>query len=178
MLKIEKIKNVEGDYEGLNFVIKAMTNDKTRKNIAAVLWDGACYWATDGNRLHYYYAKKNDVPVGVYTLVSRDKNTIVLDKNDDIRYPDISVLTMFRKNDPIYELEIDTRSNRYFDQMGACSTEYSKIIRRMADDETLNFEYIKQLPPDHYTVYAYGPKDCICFANTNKGAAIMPMKCN
>lgn len=177
MLTIEKIKKVQGDYEGMQFVLLAMSKDETRKNLQAVLFDGACYWATDGHRLHYYYARDTRADVGVYKLVSRDKGTIVLDKTDDIKYPDITVLTLFRNNGPKWEIEIETRENKWGNNSGP-SYAYTKIIRQMAEDETINFEYINALPPDHYHVYGHGPKDCICFANSNKGAAIMPMRCN
>ena len=178
MLKIEKMKKTTGDYEGLSFVLGAMTKEETRKNLQAILWDGSCYWATDGHRIHYYYANDNRAEVVVYTLASKDKNTIILEKNEDIKYPDITVLTLFRNNGPKWELEINTTPGHNVTNMGACSRAYTQVIRHMEEDETLNFEYIKALPPDHYTVYFHGPKDCLCFANGNKGAAIMPMRVN
>jgi hypothetical protein len=169
MLKIDKIKKVHGDYEGLSFVLGAKTKDDTRKNLDCILWDGSCYWATDGYRLHYYYAIDNSAEVGVYKLVSKDKNTIVLDKDNGIKYPDITCLTLFKNKGPQWELDINTNNDNL-------SIPYSKIIRNMEPEKTINFDYFKALPPDHYTVYSHGTKDCICFANSNKGAAIMPMR--
>jgi hypothetical protein len=175
MLKIERIKKVEGDYEGLSFVLRALDPDEPGRYPRFILWDGSCYWGTDGKRLHYYYAKSSNPEIGTYKLISKDKNTIVLDKVENIKYPDITVLPLFRNNGPKWEIEVNLNENQNEGQY-ALSTAYTKIIRKMEEDETLNFDFIKNLPLDKYTVYSHGSKDPICFANGNKGAAIMPMR--
>jgi hypothetical protein len=169
MLKIEKIKKIKGDYEGMNFVLSAMSNDETRKNLNTVLWDGSCYWATDGHRIHYYYAKDTYAEIGVYNLVSKDKSTIVLEKTEEFKYPDITMLNIFRNNGPEWELSINTEG-------AGLPISYAKIIRKMADDEAIDFKFLEALPPDNYKVYSHGSRYCLCFANGNKGAGIMPLK--
>ena len=43
------------------------------KSTIESLFDGACFWATDGHRVHYYYVKNNELDPGIYEIVSRIK---------------------------------------------------------------------------------------------------------
>ena len=175
MVQIQKIKKTAGDYEGIDFVLKARMGKglyPSNRNLENLLFDGAAWWATDGHRLHYYYANNTDMEPGVYRLISKDKNTVVLDPAPEVNYPDITVLSFWRGYDPKWNIGINTKTSK-----GAnLSQSYTKIIRNMEEDETIDFNFLNDLPEDEYTVYSHGARLPLCFANHNKGAVIMPLK--
>jgi len=175
MYKIEKNKNPGlDDYEGMAFVMAAMAKDPYPNNLhERIMFDGACFWATDGHRVHYYYVHNNDFVPGVYEIVSKDKKTVVINKKEDVIYPDISSLDFFRGL-PKWNVEIETSAKDNIKM--SRSREYTKIVRRFPSNQTINFEFFESLPPDSYTVYYYGPEKIIGFSNHSKGAGIMPLR--
>jgi hypothetical protein len=175
MLKIEKQKTAKDDYAGVEFVLKATTKDQTRLNLNNVFFDGACFWGTDGQRMHYYYMNNTDIALGAYEVISKDKKTIVLDKSD-LTYPDIFMLIkdlIYKKDREEIEIGLDKNIQN-------TSIAYSKIIKRLPDnngrEETLNFKFLEDLLPDNYTACITGYGDPVWLGNHNKGAALMPLR--
>ena len=181
MYKIEKNKNrLLDDYEGVAFVIAAIGKEEDRKNLYnRVLFDGACFWGCDGHRVHYYYVHNNAFDPGVYQVVSKDKNTVIL-KKAAVRkkaietFPDISKLEIFSKT-PKWSIEIKTDYSTGDREMTK-SVEYAKIVKRLFRGITINYKFFSDLPLGSYTVYSYGPESLVGFCNQNKGAAIMPLR--
>jgi hypothetical protein len=176
MIKIVKNKRLlVDDYEGILFVLKATApkekNSYKNNGLQEVMFDGACLWGTDGKRIHYYYLQQNVFKPGVYH-VNKGKEMVILEEIDR-RFPDVFRLSIFN-NSPTSNFKM--RMFKEDADRAIQSTEYSKIIKRLDDNYTINMQYFLDLGLGEYTVYHYGSEDAIGFCGEYKGAVIMPMR--
>jgi len=192
MIEINKERySFRDDYAGLLFVLKWTQTKKqyygkNSFNLGNVMFDGVCFWGTDGCRLHYYYMKNTDIEPGVYTVIKRDDKSIILDRTDEgfQGFPQIARLIMFTAE---YEwsLSISLSDNKYLKvnklQEGKLRNrqqlvrEYSRLIKKMQEDVTVDFQFFADLPAGAYEIYYYGDREMIGVCGEDKGAIIMPM---
>ena len=133
------------------------------------------YQFTRQNRLHFYYPFGNiGIPGQTYKVASKTSNIIFLEEDDTVKFPDIYCLSFFHRT-PKWSLDISISGERDSIMIDR-SHEYTRVIRRIKREQTLNFGYFSDLPPGKYSVHNFGDGDVTGFCNGDKGALIMPMK--
>ena len=129
---------------------------------------------TDGNRLHIAKGFP-DKPDGFYEIIKNTKVLIVLkeldlEETENKRFPDIDSVLPDKSKDPIWN-GIETNG------LSWASTCYTKIVRKMSDNTTINFEYLKDVLSSevYFNISQYREEGPIIFENDNCFALIMPM---
>jgi hypothetical protein len=190
MIEINKGRySLRDDYAGVLFVIKGTNQIKYQPDyrksfdLKNIMFDGACFWGTDKYRLHYYYMKDTDIEPGIYQVVKRDDKKITLDKTYEgfQGFPQIARLAMFT-TPPEWNFSITLSINhqkkgRLKDHQNMV-IEYSRLIKKMPEDVTVDFQFFSDLPPGDYEVYYYGDRKMIGICGEDKGSAVMPMIIN
>ncbi len=135
-----------------------------------VLNDGDFWWATDGHRLHGLDLDGFGTP-GIYKVIKNTKGQIILQKTDKPlrEYPNVNVVWPEHHNfSELFHYCPDDQSH--------VSGSFAAIIRRMPEDQILNYNYVSDVLCDDFTCYIYNePNLPVAFENSNKLALIMPM---
>ena len=129
---------------------------------------------TDGNRLHIAKGFP-DKPDGFYKVVKNTEVLVVLkeldlEETENKRFPDIDSVLPDKSKDPIWN-GIKVNGLSY------ASKCYTKIVRKMSDNTTINFEYLKDVLSSevYFNISQYREEGPIIFENDNCFALIMPM---
>jgi hypothetical protein len=184
MLKIEKVKNVAGDYEQLLFCEKAMMGkEDTRNNLKNIKIDCGIAVTTDGHRLHMAELFM-DYPDGIYKVVSRDKNAFILEEDKEVTWPDY--MKVFPEHKDFKEVDMYFSGYRGEKEKAAyyLSNNYTRLVREMPEDITLNISFLEDfLGNEPYTAFIYDGKNVhnqstspVCFRNHTKLVLVMPVR--
>ena len=165
-LIIKKVPKTPGDFEQVEFVMRARCQDREILNLFNILKieDGKIY-ATDGHRIHFsdLFGEYLD---GNYRFLAKKSGQFIFEKCNE-KFPDVkSVLPNLEGCAPDYEIDFGAH-----EASGIC-----QIIRNMSNDFGINYDFLKDLR-EYFMVYLLkDPESGIYFANPNKGAMIMPLK--
>jgi hypothetical protein len=162
---IEKNKYDPEKFDQMEWTLKARSKDSTRFSIQGVCITPKRVIATDGWRLHTF--KSTDHPAGIYSLVSQNKKSIVLQKTEETNYPDIKAV--FPKR---YDKRISIQ--HHSKDVGGS---YTQIIRAIPEHLGVNKNYVDDcLTEGQWKIGILNNGGPIRLRNCNKMAIIMPMK--
>lgn len=175
MLKIERVKNVPGDYENLLFCEKAISRDKSRLNLNTIKIDTGLAVTTDGHRLHLAELYL-DYPDGIYRIICKDKNCFTLEEDKDFLWPDYEKAFPVHKNFKEIPMYKNSRGDKK--QKSSLSNNYTRLVREMPKEITLNLRFLEDfLGEDFYMAFVYEEKNKpVCFQNSNKLVLVSPTK--
>ncbi len=157
----------------VQWLLKARgTDDIGRYPLTYIHIKNSLMVATNGHVLHLIkaiYSFSN----GVYKVI-RDRTSIVLIKNDDIEYlkwESVFPRGKFKKVDEIYGTKNTFDKTRY----------YSRIIRSLPEDRTLNKDYFDNIVSDYssWKAFIFESSDSdkpVMFRAKNKTALLMLMR--
>jgi len=161
-----EIQKHDTNFESIRFVIRAMDKEKLTK-YNCIYVDDTKIETTNGHHLHRI---ENTIQLepGFYTVTKNTKTKIILEKTDiRSRWPDTD--RVFPRGE-CKEIDI-VFSN------GNESIPYTKFIRELSEERTINFDYFEALNDlDHYTAKIFDDNQAILFENNIAKALIMPMR--
>jgi len=170
-------------FNALAWMIKAASTDATRENLYQTIsvQDGICY-ATDGHRLHIY-SQDEELPVdaylmdGLYEIKAVSKKQIILiEKDTDADFPDVTPLLSYRHLNGIPPLTWDARDDK--DQ------NYGFFLHHLLGRVrwAFNERYLREAYMSEETMYfeqglrsAYYGTRPIIFGNERRLAVIQPL---
>jgi hypothetical protein len=165
-LMIKKVPKTPGDFEQVEFVMRARCQDRGRVNLYNLfeIEDGKIY-ATDGHRVHFAEFS-GEYLGGVYRFLAKKSGQFIFEKCGE-EFPDCKrVLPNLDGCSGDYEIDFGAH-----EASGIC-----QIIRNMSNDFGINYDFLKDLR-EYFVVYLpKDPQSGIYFSNPNKGAMIMPLK--
>lgn len=167
-------KMIEFDkYQGIGkvrFCIAAW--DKNEDRHMPIKLENGKMTATDGHRLH----EVNDLPCdakdnGLYEVVKNNKTCVILKESEHTRFPDTDRVWPNQNKDPLW-------NGIYVHSVLYASEQYTKIVRKMSDNTTINFNYFEQLLHSgvDFKVSQYEEQGPVLFENCECRALIMPMR--
>ena len=178
---IENVKFLPGvakSFNDLTWVLRARSDDDTRKNLNFLEVKAGRCTCTDGVRLHTMQMNPDSLPLdqiptdGLWEVVKTDKKTIVLRESaEGCQYPDwertIPTLIAEREAEISMGGEANPKGNLF-----------RNVYRILDESETMNFNFVNDmfLDGDSWTVKFYEVHAPIAFENGNKKGVIMPMR--
>ena len=162
---IEKNKYNPEKFDLMEWILKARSKDPTRFSIQGVCITPKRVISTDGHRLHTF--KTTEYPVGIYSLVSQTKKSIVLQKTEETNYPKIKAVFPRRYDN---KLSIQHNSNDV-------GQSFTQIVRVLREDLSVNYNYLDDcLQEGQWKIGIKNNGGPIRLRNCNKMAIIMPIK--
>lgn len=177
-------------FNQLEWLYRAMSKDETRRNISVIHVDNGIYFATDGSRLHVVSpdieelpnTPEYNLPDGDYKFLQINKKQIILQKEDDIIYPDVwSILAYKPRNGirPMIIARLDKKDYRKANLnrliFHIISKTYNMFDINLIDDAMFEGEI-------HFEQYSknYGCQNPdmspIIMGNCDQFAVVMPLK--
>lgn len=154
------------DLLGLYWVIKIIDLKHHIPTITHLLIKAGQAIATDGRRVHVYNLQ-NNFPTGLYEIIIRQKTHIVLARSTEkhLGFPD------WKEAFPSHKDFTEVKT------WGDTSVSYSRVIREMDPDSTLNFKYFSDaIENNEFKIYLYKEDKAVAFEAYDKKALIMPMR--
>jgi len=152
----------EPDFKNLRWVLKVSEGWGLK---LLLIEDGQAI-KTDGHRVHICHLHQT-YPDGLYEILSNHQHRLLLGKPQEVKkFPD------WKSAIPAH-IDFNEIKNLQGDSQG-----YSKVIRQMDPEETLDYRYFADLGKDNfYTGYIYDKKKPVIFLNFDwtRVAVIMPM---
>ena len=153
----------EPDFKNLRWVLKVSEGWGVLNLL--LIEDGQAI-KTDGHRIHICHLHQT-YPDGLYEILSNHQHRLLLGKPQEVKkFPD------WKSAIPAH-IDFNEIKNLQGDSQG-----YSKVIRQMDPEETLDYRYFADLGKDNfYTGYIYDKKKPVIFLNFDwtRVAVIMPM---
>ena len=161
-----------GVFDDLFWITSAIDKKVTRPAVKNIFIKEGWVVATDLKRIHAAYLGEDlpDCEDGLYQLIQRKRNHIFLKKDEDhgfSSYPDWEVIFPRSKSHEPFE-NIQLYKNVY--------AEFCRLVRKIPEDQALDFEFFKGLTDGTYDVIRYMDTGPIIFANCNRLAAVMPIR--
>jgi len=170
-------KQDQKTFEDLQFVARAVGKDKDRPHLNVLVSTGKRLLATDGKRMHT--AKNRTIHEGFYLIVKNNSKEIMLVEQEKCyyeKYPNIRDIYI-KGLKKVLEHDMDI----YRDQEENMYIAYSKILRSIPDNQSLNFFYIRDIIDymEYFMVYrrpnANTTYDPIYFKDHTRSAVLMPI---
>ena len=149
-----KITKEHPDFKGIRWAIRAVGNEKSKRlALTHLLFTETEVVGCDGHRLHCYQLTTN-FPSGQYEVVKNDKKRGIelVSVHRAASYPDYDVVfpKSLRKAKPYQTTGMEGDESEI-------SVWYTRMIRCMNSDETLNFYYYADIADLEFPVCFYVP---------------------
>ena len=177
---IEKWKhmpNMEKAFKEIQWVLSAIGKDESRINLTRLCVQDGFFICTNGYSLHAAQIDNEMLPNamlpedGKYEVVSNTQKAIVLKKDDQCAdFP--AVWEVFPPHHNPDKIQVSTYGKFALTELA------TKIYRLIDKDLTINIAYLEPFAKleDEWEIYNYDHGSPVCFLNTNKIAAVMPMR--
>ncbi len=154
------------DLHGFKWVLKILTREMFAFSLDIIKIEKDLVVGTDSHRIHIFYPD-GLYPSGTYKVLVKTRTKIILERVYGINYPNWHFV--FIKKGTFETIEIGRVD----------STGYTKIVRAMNEEQTLNFNYFIDLDSEMLKVSIPDTsKEGVFFENfdATKKALIMPMR--
>ncbi len=172
-LIIEKNKYQPESYDLMKWVMNARVADKDSRTgsvsnaLKMVMISKNRVVCTDGHRLHSFRHGRTYQP-GVYQVVSQDKKSIVLGKDETgIVYPDVKQVVRIKGAKKVVSIDHNGRIN--------IAGPFTQMVRAM-ESGTISLDYFQDAITEGQWRIKITPEGPVRFDNCNKMALIMPMR--
>lgn len=168
------IKKGDEDFEGIKWVIKAVSKEDSRYALNRLEIKDHIATATDGHRLHEYtLTKPEDFPNGLYFPFKIGNIIILIADDSGIEYPKVPP-ELFPTAPPIGRIENVSGNKKTL----GVDRAFAQIVRISPDCQSIQVDYLKDMlsTAETFDVRIFGEGQVCQFNNLSKRGLIMPMR--